>query len=144
MAFHRIGNIRNALGNRRILRNQMEESIQQMRIPAAMAAELLVQLAQINHLVQLLKAHDAQQVAVQIAKDLAPRAHHADLAPAVGGKSGHGKIDRQAALQFQIDHLMIHHIVITMIHAAPIGALAQGGHHAVFIGARRHHVQRPA
>lgn len=76
------------LATGRILRNQMEESIQQMRIPAAMAAELLVQLAQINHLVQLLKAHDAQQVAVQIAKDLAPRAHHADLAPAVGGKSG--------------------------------------------------------
>ena len=47
-------------------------------------------------------------------------------------------------IQQEIDHLMIHHIVIAMIHAAPIGALAQRGHHAVFIGAGRHHVQRPA
>ena len=79
-----------------------------------------------------------------VRRDLSLGAEDLELAAEIGGEGSHGEGGHSAALEFQIDHLAVHHIVVAVVDTAAIGSLFQSPASAPFAQIRGDDVHGPA
>ena len=126
-----------------LLAAKQRKQIAHNALVAAAVTERVPRRAQIQLLHLAAKGMDLDRPTRKIAVNVALRAHQVNLSTALRRECAHRKGNRRAPLQEQIHHLMIHHVVVAMIHAAAIGAYAQGFLKPLTGRLLAQHVQRP-
>lgn len=142
MALHGTADRRDGIGDRFAIQ-QPDEILDHPRVAALVPGEIIGQQADVDHLFLAAKGLYHNPLAMDVPQDFAHGAHDPQLAASIRGEGAHGKADGRSPFKQQVDHLMIHNVVVTAIDTPAVGTSLQALQDVLFRRLVLQHIDWP-